>query len=100
MAMDGSRLDDNNLLLYFNAEVTSKGFGLFATNCGERRTMFAIGRKLKKNGRDMRSNYMGDMGSVTLDDYNPTNPISDAKKYVIGGPIEHKPKPMFPPHVS
>ncbi|CAL0327099.1 unnamed protein product [Lupinus luteus] len=74
--------------------------GLFATKCGERRTVFAIGRKLKENGRDMRSNYIGDMGTVTLDDYNPTNPKQDAGKYVIGGPIEHMPKPKLPPRRS
>ncbi|KAE9586842.1 hypothetical protein Lalb_Chr23g0267451 [Lupinus albus] len=78
---------------------------LFATNCDERRTVFAICRKLKENGRGIRSNnYKGNMGSVTLDDYNPTNPRPDAKDYVRGGTIVHnqpigpyKPKPMPPP---
>ncbi|XP_019417114.1 PREDICTED: uncharacterized protein LOC109328214 isoform X1 [Lupinus angustifolius] len=77
---------------------------LFATNYGERRTVIALGRKLKESGRGISSSYKGNMGSVTLDDYNPSNPMPDAKNYVKGGTIEHdqpigpyKPQPM-PPH--
>ncbi|XP_019417116.1 PREDICTED: uncharacterized protein LOC109328214 isoform X3 [Lupinus angustifolius] len=80
------------------------GQDLFATNYGERRTVIALGRKLKESGRGISSSYKGNMGSVTLDDYNPSNPMPDAKNYVKGGTIEHdqpigpyKPQPM-PPH--
>ncbi|CAL0319038.1 unnamed protein product [Lupinus luteus] len=77
---------------------------LFATNFGERRTVIAISRKLKESDRGIRSNYKGNMGSVSLDDYNPSNPMPDAKNYVKGGTIEHdqpigpyKPQPTPPP---
>ncbi|KAE9603623.1 hypothetical protein Lal_00002105 [Lupinus albus] len=78
--------------------------GLFATNYNERRTVIVKGRKLKENDKGIGSNYKGDIGSVTTNDYNPTNPMPDAKNYVKGGTIEHdqpigpyKPKPVPPP---
>ncbi|XP_061355681.1 uncharacterized protein LOC133300187 [Gastrolobium bilobum] len=68
---------------------------LVATNCGDRTTLIATSRKLKENGSNIRSKNKGDIGHVTLDDYNPIDPVPSAKASVNPGPIEHG-TPLMP----
>ncbi|KAK7310786.1 hypothetical protein RJT34_08513 [Clitoria ternatea] len=78
------------------------------TNCGDRTTLIATSRKLKENDISIRSSIStkDDNGEVTLNDYNPIDPVpSSSKASVNAGPIEHGsplnpyivPKPSPPP---
>lgn len=81
-----------------------------ATNCDDKATSIAVSRKLKENGSGTikSSSYnKDDIGQVTLDDYNPIDPVPSSSKASINpGPIEHGtplnpyiiPKPSPPNH--
>nr|ACU16252.1 unknown [Glycine max] len=83
---------------------------LIATNCGDKATLIAVSRKLKESDSGTiksRSNNKGDIGQVTLNDYNPIDPVPSSSKASINpGPIEHGtplnpyiiPKPSPPNH--
>ncbi|KAG4953581.1 hypothetical protein GLYMA_14G087800v4 [Glycine max] len=83
---------------------------LIATNCGDKATLIAVSRKLKESDSSTiksRSNNKGDIGQVTLNDYNPIDPVPSSSKASINpGPIEHGtplnpyiiPKPSPPNH--
>ncbi|XP_027333699.1 uncharacterized protein LOC113848409 [Abrus precatorius] len=82
---------------------------LVATNCGDKTTLIPVSRKLKENGSSIRSNIKkkGNIGEVTLNDYNPIDPVPSSSKAAVNpGPIEHGtptnpyviPKPPPPSH--
>ncbi|TKY57880.1 hypothetical protein E2542_SST14934 [Spatholobus suberectus] len=83
---------------------------LIATNCGDKATLIAVSRKLKEDGSSIKSsiiNSKGGIGQVTLNDYNPIDPVPSSSKASLNpGPIEHGtplnpyiiPKPSPPNH--
>ncbi|ESW32895.1 hypothetical protein PHAVU_001G026500 [Phaseolus vulgaris] len=100
-------------VMFFNILVpTSASWAsdLFKTNFGDKATLTAGSRKLKENGNNIKRgiNNHGDLGEVTLTDYNPIDPppSSSTKASLYPGPIEHgsplnpyipKPSPPDPP---
>ncbi|RDY05876.1 hypothetical protein CR513_10231, partial [Mucuna pruriens] len=106
------------LLLVVGATVTLFNFlsptcaswfpDLIATNCGDKATLIAVRRKLKENGSIKSSiSNEDDTGKMTLNDYDPIDPVPKSSKASINpGPIEHGtplnpyiiPKPPPPSH--
>ncbi|KAK7321650.1 hypothetical protein VNO77_32489 [Canavalia gladiata] len=101
-------------LTFFNllspTDTTGSWFpGLAATNYDDRTTLIPVSRKLKENGIGIRNNINdeGSIGQVTLNDYDPVDPVpSSSKNSINPGPIEHGtplnphiiPKPPPPSH--
>ncbi|KAL5071812.1 hypothetical protein RYX36_022699 [Vicia faba] len=67
---------------------------LVATKCVDETVPIAGSRKLKENVNRIKSNEKGDTG-VSLEDYNPIDPIPGGAKNVNAGPIEHG-TPLMP----
>ncbi|XP_054819807.1 uncharacterized protein LOC129318856 [Prosopis cineraria] len=97
------------ICLNFSSSIAGCSFpDLVSINCGDS-TKITVSRKLKENRIGRTSNKKGGMGDVTLDDYQPIDPVPSSKTSVKPGPIEHgsplipfipKPSPPVPPNAG
>ncbi|WVY92153.1 hypothetical protein V8G54_037667 [Vigna mungo] len=72
-------------VMFLNILSPIRASDLIETNSGDKATRIAVSRKLKENGN---SNNIGDMGEVTLTDYD-VDPVPTSSKFLEPGPIQH-----------
>ncbi|KAK4274637.1 hypothetical protein QN277_017831 [Acacia crassicarpa] len=88
----------------FSSSIAGFCFPALVSNSCDDSAIITVSRKLKENRIGVRSNKMDGIGDVTLDDYQPVDPVPSSKATVKPGPIEHGaplipfiPKPSPPP---
>ncbi|BAT82607.1 hypothetical protein LR48_Vigan07g266300 [Vigna angularis] len=73
-------------VMFLNIFSPTRASDLIETNSGDKATRIAaVSRKLKENGN---SNNIGDMGEVSLTDYD-VDPVPTSSKFLEPGPIQH-----------
>ncbi|QCD99017.1 hypothetical protein DEO72_LG7g296 [Vigna unguiculata] len=97
-------------VVFFNILIPTTATPEFTgTNYGDKATLVAVSRKLKENGKNVKSGMSknDDMSRVILTDYYPVDPPPNSrpKASLNPGPIQHGsplnpyiPKPLPPDH--